>query len=228
MDLAETQIGVRLPEPFLYFPQFLPLRKIHRGFSIFNCPRRFNGRLPTTICALMSGRVPLVWIFGATSKRFVRTHLNLQPKPPSIKAAEAAHRWVRDLRARGRAYSPANRVLAHGLGRIFRSSGHSIVRRWVRLLSIKSSGGLVLSSDTPPQFFADQAAHAKTRIERQCVFGPDQQIDSFRTNPIYRSPRGRPRRRLGWSPPSVQRSGYCWQRSQERRLGRSDFGMPRC
>jgi hypothetical protein len=45
------------------------------------------------------------------------------------KAAEAAHRRIDERRTRGRSRNPANRIIADSLGRIFRSSGHSIARR---------------------------------------------------------------------------------------------------
>jgi len=58
------------------------------------------------------------------------------PTEASIKkAAEAAHRRIKKLRASGRRYNQANRIVAHSLGRIFRLSGHSIVRRWVPAMS---------------------------------------------------------------------------------------------
>jgi hypothetical protein len=47
------------------------------------------------------------------------------------KAAEAARRRIEKLRSGGRPHNQANRIVADGLGTIFRSSGHSIVRRWV-------------------------------------------------------------------------------------------------
>jgi hypothetical protein len=45
------------------------------------------------------------------------------------KAAEAARRRIDELRTSGRPYNKANRIIADRLGKIFRSSGHSIVRR---------------------------------------------------------------------------------------------------
>jgi hypothetical protein len=44
-------------------------------------------------------------------------------------AAEAASRRVEELRTSGRPHNQANRIIADLLGRIFRSSGQSIVRR---------------------------------------------------------------------------------------------------
>jgi hypothetical protein len=45
------------------------------------------------------------------------------------KAAEAARRRIEELQTSGRPYNQANRIIADRLGKIFRSSGHLIVRR---------------------------------------------------------------------------------------------------
>lgn len=45
------------------------------------------------------------------------------------RAAETARRRIDELRTSGRPHNQANRIIADLLGKIFRSSGHSIVRR---------------------------------------------------------------------------------------------------
>jgi hypothetical protein len=58
------------------------------------------------------------------------THPLETPTEANItKAAEAARRRVEELRTSGRPHNPANRTIADLLGKIFRSSGQSIVRR---------------------------------------------------------------------------------------------------
>jgi len=53
-----------------------------------------------------------------------------RPSPGNIaRAAEAAYRHMKTTQSLGRPSNPANYVVAHGLGEIFRSSGRNIVRR---------------------------------------------------------------------------------------------------
>jgi hypothetical protein len=58
------------------------------------------------------------------------THLLETPAEANIKrAAEASRRRIQKRRRSGRPFNPANWIVAESLGKLFRPSGHSIVRR---------------------------------------------------------------------------------------------------
>ena len=110
------------------------LDKIRKDPSLF-----FNARLPAavqweiaknyqrdderpgTCCMDIWGDDQTVF----ASSRAAPTEANIR------KAAEAARRQIEQRRSSGRPHNLANRIVADDLGTIFRSIGHSIVRRWV-------------------------------------------------------------------------------------------------
>ncbi len=80
-----------------------------------------GGERPGSFCMDIWGDDQTVCVY----RRAAPTEANIG------KAAEAARRLIKKQQSSGRPTNQANRIVADGLGTIFRSSGHSIVRRWM-------------------------------------------------------------------------------------------------
>ena len=108
------------------------LDKVAKNPSLF-----FDGQLPAAVQWEMANDYQRddeqPGTFGMDIWGNEKTGCTYSLQPPTEaniqKAAEAALSRIEELRTSGRPPIPANRIIAFYLGRIFRSSGHSIVRR---------------------------------------------------------------------------------------------------